>query len=56
MAERLLRRITRPLLVERQTAHEPDRRVLAALDFSAWSAQALLLARHVTPHVRLVPA
>jgi len=53
-AERLLRRTTRPLLVVRQTAHEPYRRVLVALDFSPWSAQALLLARHVAPHARLV--
>jgi nucleotide-binding universal stress UspA family protein len=53
-AERLLRRITRPLLVVRQTAHEPYRRVLVALDFSPWSAQALLLARRVAPHARPV--
>ncbi|HSQ71429.1 MAG TPA: universal stress protein [Rubrivivax sp.] len=53
-AERLLRRTTRPLLVVRQTAHEPYRRVLVALDFSPWSAQALLLARHAAPHARLV--
>ncbi|MDZ7592230.1 MAG: universal stress protein [Rubrivivax sp.] len=52
--ERLLRRTTRPLLVVRQTAHEPYRRVLVALDFSPWSAPALLLARHVAPHARLV--
>jgi nucleotide-binding universal stress UspA family protein len=53
-AERLLRRTTRPLLVVRQTAHEPYRRVLVALDFSPWSAQALRLARHVAPHARPV--
>lgn len=53
-AERLLRRTTRPLLVVRQTAHEPYRRALVALDFSPWSAQALALARHVAPHARLV--
>ncbi|HSM21973.1 MAG TPA: universal stress protein [Rubrivivax sp.] len=53
-AERLLRRTTRPLLVVRQAAHEPYRRVLVALDFSPWSAQALLLARHVAPHARPV--
>jgi nucleotide-binding universal stress UspA family protein len=53
-AERLLRRTTRPLLVVRQTAHEPYRRALVALDFSPWSSQALLLARHAAPHARLV--
>ncbi|HRC39711.1 MAG TPA: universal stress protein, partial [Rubrivivax sp.] len=53
-AERLLRRTTRPLLVVRQTAHEPYRRVLVALDFSPWSAQALRLARRAAPHARLV--
>jgi nucleotide-binding universal stress UspA family protein len=53
-AERLLRRTTRPLLVVRQTAHEPYRRALVALDFSPWSAQALRLARRVAPHARLV--
>jgi len=53
-AERLLRRTTRPLLVVRQTAHEPYRRVLVALDFSPWSTQALQVARHVAPHARLV--
>jgi len=53
-AERLLRRTTRPMLVVRQTAHEPYRRVLVALDFSPWSGSALLLARHVAPHARLV--
>ena len=53
-AERLLRRTTRPLLVVRQTPHEPYRRLLVALDFSPWSGQALALARRVAPHARLV--
>ena len=53
-SERLLRRSTRPLLVVRQTPHEPYRRVLVALDFSPWSAQALALARRVAPHARLL--
>lgn len=52
-AERLMRRTTRPLLVVRQSAHEPYRRVLVALDFSPWSAQALAVARQVAPHARL---
>jgi len=53
-SERLLRRSTRPLLVVRQTPHEPYRRVLVALDFSPWSAQAMTLARRVAPHARLL--
>jgi nucleotide-binding universal stress UspA family protein len=52
-SERLLRRTTRPLLVVRQTPHEPYRRVLVALDFSPWSAHAVTLARRVAPHARL---
>lgn len=53
-SERLLRRTSRPVLVVRQTPHEPYRRVLLALDFSPWSAHAITLARHVAPHARLV--
>jgi nucleotide-binding universal stress UspA family protein len=53
-SERLMRRTTRPLLVVRQTPHEPYRCVLVALDFSRWSAQALAMARRVAPHARLV--
>jgi nucleotide-binding universal stress UspA family protein len=53
-SERLLRRTTRPLLVVRQTPHEPYRRVLIALDFSPWSAQAVTLAHRVAPHARLL--
>jgi len=53
-SERLLRRATRPLLVVRQTPHEPYRCVLVALDFSPWSAHAIETARRVAPHARLV--
>lgn len=53
-SERLLRRTLRPVLVVRQTPHEPYRRVLVALDFSPWSAHAIALARRVAPHARLV--
>lgn len=53
-SERLLRRTTRPVLVVRQTPHEPYHRVLVALDFSPWSARAVTLARHVAPHARLL--
>ncbi|MEP6588883.1 MAG: universal stress protein [Polaromonas sp.] len=53
-SERLLRRSMRPLLVVKQMPHEPYRRVLVALDFSRWSAQAVETARRVAPHARLV--
>jgi nucleotide-binding universal stress UspA family protein len=53
-SERLLRRTKRPMLVVRQTPHEPYRRVLVALDFSPWSAQAIVVARRVAPHARLI--
>lgn len=53
-SERLLRRTTRPVLVVRQTAHEPYRRVLLALDFSPWSLRAVAVARQVAPHAHLV--
>lgn len=53
-SERLLRRATQPLLVVRQAPREPYRRVLVALDFSPWSAQAITLARRVAPHARLL--
>jgi nucleotide-binding universal stress UspA family protein len=52
-AERLMRRTTRPLLVVRQTPHEPYRSVLVALDFSAWSAGTLQAAREVAPNALL---
>ena len=53
-SERLLRCSTRPLLVIKQTPHEPYRRVLVALDFSPWSMPAIELARRVAPHATLV--
>lgn len=53
-SERLLRRTARPVLVVRQTPHEPYRRALVALDFSPWSARAITLARRVAPHARLL--
>jgi nucleotide-binding universal stress UspA family protein len=55
-AERLLRRSARPLLVVRQTPHEPYRRVLVAVDFSAWSAASVALARAVAPDATLLLA
>ena len=53
-SERLLRRTSRPVLVVRQTPHEPYRRVLLALDFSPWSMQAVAVALRVAPHARFV--
>jgi nucleotide-binding universal stress UspA family protein len=53
-AERLLRKSTRPMLVVKQRAHEPYRRVLVALDFSAWSTSLIDLARWVAPGAHLV--
>jgi nucleotide-binding universal stress UspA family protein len=50
----LLRRTARPLLVVRQIPHEPYQRVLVALDFSPWSAQAIAVARQVAPQARLL--
>lgn len=53
-AERLLRRSLRPLLLVRQMAHEPYRRVLVPVDFSPWSLSALELAQAVAPQAELV--
>ena len=55
-AERLLRRSPRPLLVVRQTPHEPYRRALVAVDFSPWSTRCLELAREVAPDAELLLA
>ncbi len=53
-AERLLRRILRPLLMVKQAAHEPYRRVLVPVDFSPWSISALKLASTIAPQAELV--
>lgn len=53
-SERLMRRTDRPLLVVRQTPHEPYRRVLVAVDFSPWSREAVALARRVAPNAHLL--
>ena len=53
-AERLLRKATRPVLVVKQRAHEPYRRVLVALDFSPWSVPLVGLARAMAPDAHLV--
>ena len=53
-SERLVRRSSCPVLVVRQTAHEPYRRVLVALDRSPWAAAKLEVVRGVAPHARPV--
>ena len=53
-AERLLRTTRRPLLVVKQKAHEPYRRVLVPVDFSASSVAAITLARRVAPGALVV--
>lgn len=52
--ERLLQKTTRPLLVVRQPAAQPYRKVLVPIDFSDWSLPALHLARAVAPDARLI--
>lgn len=52
--ERVLRKITRPLLVVKQLAHEPYRRVLVPVDFSPRSLDALRLAQRVAPQAEYV--
>ena len=52
--ERLLRRLSRPVLVVKQTPHETYRRVLVPVDFSAHSVHALRLARAVAPQADLI--
>jgi nucleotide-binding universal stress UspA family protein len=52
-SERLLRRSLRPVLVVRQPASTPYRRVLVALDFSQWSLHSIALARSYAPAARL---
>ena len=52
--ERVLRKTTRPLLVVKQMAHEPYRRVLVPVDFSPRSLEALRLAQRVAPQAEYV--
>lgn len=52
--ERLLQKTRRPLLVVRQPATGPYRRVLVPVDFSDWSRPSLDLARALAPEARLV--
>jgi nucleotide-binding universal stress UspA family protein len=53
-AERIAGRSGRPVLMVRQTPHEPYRRVLVPVDFSPWSAAAVALALQAAPDATLI--
>jgi len=53
-AERVARRSGRPVLMVRHAPHEPYRRVLVPVDFSPWSAAAIVLALQAAPRATLV--
>ena len=53
-AERIARLAQRPVLLVRQAARGPYRRVLVPVDFSPWSEAAVALARRVVPQAALV--
>jgi nucleotide-binding universal stress UspA family protein len=53
-AERVATRTARPVLMVRQSVHEPYRRALVPVDFSPWSLDAVRLAHRVAPQARLV--
>jgi nucleotide-binding universal stress UspA family protein len=53
-SERLLRHSRRPILIVKKAPQQAYRRVLVPLDFSAWSAPTLQLARHVAPDAEII--
>lgn len=53
-SERLVRRSPCPVLVVRQTPHEPYRRVLVGVDLVPSAGRMLALARRLAPHARPV--
>jgi nucleotide-binding universal stress UspA family protein len=53
-AERIAKRSQRPVLMARQSAHEPYRRVLVPVDFSPWSVAAIDLAVRIAPDASLI--
>jgi nucleotide-binding universal stress UspA family protein len=53
-AERMLRRLVRPMLVVKQTAHEKYRKLLAPVDFSAYSLRMLKHAQAVAPDAEII--
>ena len=53
-AERIAKRARRPVLMVRQSVHEPYRRLLVPVDFSPWSLRAVQLAGRVSPAAEMV--
>lgn len=53
-AERIAKRSARPVLMVRQLPHEPYRRILVPVDFSAWSLAAIRQAQQIAPEATLV--
>jgi len=53
-AERIAGRSGRPVLMVRQTPHQAYRRVLVPVDFSPWSATAIVLALQAAPRATLI--
>jgi nucleotide-binding universal stress UspA family protein len=53
-AERVVRKSSRPVLMVKQSAHEPYRRVLVPVDFSLWSAPSIAIAQAVAPDAHVV--
>jgi nucleotide-binding universal stress UspA family protein len=53
-AERVVRKSPHPVLMVRQAAHEPYRRVLLPVDFSPWSARSVEMAAAIAPDAHFV--
>jgi nucleotide-binding universal stress UspA family protein len=53
-AERVVRKSSRPVLMVRQSPHEPYRRVLVPVDLSRWSAPSIEIAAAIAPGAVLV--
>ena len=53
-AERIAKCSSRPVLLVRQSPHEPYRRVLVPVDFSPWSVASVELAMQIAPEAIIV--
>lgn len=53
-AERIAKCSSRPVLLARQSPHEPYRRVLVPVDFSPWSVASVELAMQIAPEAIIV--
>lgn len=53
-AERIAKCASRPVLLARQSPHEPYRRVLVPVDFSPWSVASVELAMQIAPEAIIV--